>query len=111
VQVEVLGLPILPTTPDRMIHDYVRRTWSCTWCATTTPPTRPWTGAAVGELESVSRRAAAPFRLVLRARIVLVAAGGLPNSAIAARLGGRPVGRCVDTDKLLKKGISTLRTR
>jgi transposase len=44
------------------------------------------------ELESVSRRATAPFRLVLRARIVLLAADGLANSVIAARLGV-----CADT--------------
>jgi transposase len=39
------------------------------------------------ELESVTRRGTAPCRLVLRARIVLLAAGGLANCAIAARLG------------------------
>ena len=39
------------------------------------------------ELESVTRRGTAPCRLVLRARIVLLAAGGLANPAIAARLG------------------------
>jgi transposase len=39
------------------------------------------------ELESATRRGTAPFRLVLRARIVLLAAGGLANCAIAARLG------------------------
>jgi transposase len=44
-------------------------------------------GAARGELESASRRATAPFRLVLRARIVLLAADGLANCAVAARLG------------------------
>jgi transposase len=44
-------------------------------------------GAARGELESASRRATAPFRLVLRARIVLLAADGLANCAIAAWLG------------------------
>jgi hypothetical protein len=44
------------------------------------------------ELESVSRRATAPFRLVLRARIVLLAADGLANSVIAA-----PLGICADT--------------
>jgi transposase len=38
-------------------------------------------------LEAVSRRATAPFRLVQRARIVLAAAAGLPNGAIASRLG------------------------
>jgi transposase len=43
--------------------------------------------AGRAELEAVSRRATAPFRLVLRARIVLLAAGGLPNSSVAARLG------------------------
>jgi transposase len=43
--------------------------------------------AARAELEAVSRRATAPFRLVLRARIVLLAGGGLGNSATAARLG------------------------
>ncbi len=43
--------------------------------------------AGRAELEAVTRRATAPFRLVLRARIVLLAADGLPNSAIAARLG------------------------
>jgi transposase len=44
------------------------------------------------ELESVSRRGTAPFRLVLRARIVLMAADGLAASMIAARLG-----ICADT--------------
>jgi len=44
------------------------------------------------QLESVSRRVTAPFRLVLRAWIVLLAADGLANSAIAARLG-----TCEDT--------------
>ena len=39
------------------------------------------------ELESLSRRAAAPHRLVLRTRIVLLAAGGAGNSEIARRLG------------------------
>jgi transposase len=39
------------------------------------------------ELESVTRRGTAPWRLALRARIVLLAAGGLANCAIAARLG------------------------
>jgi transposase len=38
-------------------------------------------------LEAVSRRATAPFRLVQRVRIVLLAAEGLPSSVIAARLG------------------------
>jgi transposase len=38
-------------------------------------------------LESVARRASAPHRLVIRARIVLLAADGLPNAVIAARLG------------------------
>ena len=39
------------------------------------------------ELESVARRATAPFRLVLRARIVLLAADGLAGSVVAASLG------------------------
>ena len=39
------------------------------------------------ELESLSRRATAPFRLVVRARVVLQAADGLANCAIAGRLG------------------------
>jgi len=39
------------------------------------------------ELESLSRRATAPFRLVLRARVVLLAADGLANCVIAGRLG------------------------
>jgi transposase-like protein len=39
------------------------------------------------ELESLSRRATAPHRMVLRARIVLLAAGGAGNSKIARRLG------------------------
>ena len=43
--------------------------------------------AARAELEAVSRRATAPFRLVQRARIVLLAAGGLANRVIADRLG------------------------
>jgi transposase len=44
------------------------------------------------ELESLSRRATAPHRMVLRARIVLLAAGGAGNSEIARRLG-----TCEDT--------------
>lgn len=39
------------------------------------------------ELESLSRRASAPFRLVLRSRIVLLAAAGTANQLIAQRLG------------------------
>jgi hypothetical protein len=39
------------------------------------------------ELESLSRRGLAPFRLVLRARIVLLAAAGMANRVIAERLG------------------------
>lgn len=39
------------------------------------------------ELESVSRRASAPFRLVVRSRIVLLAAAGTANRMIAERLG------------------------
>jgi transposase len=35
----------------------------------------------------LSRRATAPFRLVVRARVVLLAAAGLANCAIAERLG------------------------
>ena len=44
------------------------------------------------ELESLSRRATAPHRTVLRARIVLLAAGDAPNCEIAQRLG-----TCADT--------------
>jgi transposase len=44
------------------------------------------------ELESLSRRATAPHRTVLRARIVLLAAGGTGNSEIA-----RQLGTCEDT--------------
>ena len=43
--------------------------------------------AGRAELESVSRRGTAPYRMVLRARIVLLAADRLPDSVIAARLG------------------------
>jgi len=43
--------------------------------------------AGRGELESLSRRGTAPYRMVMRARIVLLAAGGTANSAIAGRLG------------------------
>jgi transposase len=43
--------------------------------------------AGRAELEAVSRRGTAPFRLVLRARIVLLAAAGLGNRAVSARLG------------------------
>lgn len=39
------------------------------------------------ELESLSRRASAPFRLVLRSRIVLLAAAGTANGVIAEQLG------------------------
>ena len=39
------------------------------------------------ELESLSRRATAPFRLVMRARVVLLAADGVANRVIAERLG------------------------
>jgi hypothetical protein len=44
------------------------------------------------ELQSLSRRAAAPHRMVLRARIVLLAADDAGNSEIAKRLG-----TCADT--------------
>jgi len=49
-------------------------------------------GAECADLESLSRRATAPHRAVLRARIVLLAAGGAGNSEIARRLG-----TCEDT--------------
>ena len=39
------------------------------------------------ELESVSRRGTAPYRMVMRARIVLLAAGGTAKYAIAGQLG------------------------
>ncbi len=38
-------------------------------------------------LECLARRASAPYRLVMRARIVLAAADGLPTSVVAGRLG------------------------
>jgi hypothetical protein len=44
------------------------------------------------ELQSLSRRATAPHRMVLRARIVLLAADDVGNSQIASRLG-----TCADT--------------
>jgi transposase len=44
-------------------------------------------GTGRAELESVARRSSAPHRLVMRARIVLLAADGLANCVIAARLG------------------------
>jgi transposase len=54
-------------------------------------PASPYTisldDAGRAELESVSRRGSAEYRLMLRARIVLMAADGAANSAIAARLG------------------------
>jgi transposase-like protein len=48
--------------------------------------------AGRAELESLSRRATAPYRMVTRARIVLMAAGGSANCVIAERLG-----TCEDT--------------
>lgn len=48
--------------------------------------------AGRAELGALSRRATAPYRMVLRARIVLMAAGGAANCVIAARLG-----TCEDT--------------
>ncbi len=39
-----------------------------------------------GELESVARRYTSPYCDVVRARIILMAAEGLPNDVIAARL-------------------------
>jgi transposase len=45
------------------------------------------TAADRAALQCLARRASAAHRLVLRARIVLLAADGLPNHAIAARLG------------------------
>ena len=39
------------------------------------------------ELESLSRRGTAPYQMVMRVRIVLLAAGGAANCAIAGRLG------------------------
>ena len=38
------------------------------------------------ELEAVARKYASPYRDVIRAKIVLYAADGLPNEVIAARL-------------------------
>ncbi|WP_433464120.1 helix-turn-helix domain-containing protein [Spirillospora sp. CA-128828] len=60
------------------------------------------------ELESVSRRATAPHRMVLRARIVLLADDGAGNSEIARRLG-----ICEDTarkwrGRYRKKGLAGL---
>jgi Homeodomain-like domain/DDE superfamily endonuclease len=60
------------------------------------------------ELETLSRRATAPFRLVVRARVVLLAAGGVANCAIAERLG-----ICQDTarkwrHRYCKQGIEGL---
>ena len=43
--------------------------------------------ASRAELESVSRRGTAPYQMVMRVRIVLLAADGTANSAIAGRLG------------------------
>jgi hypothetical protein len=48
--------------------------------------------AELAELESLYPRASAPFRLVLRSRIVLLAAAGTANHLIAERLG-----ICADT--------------
>ena len=44
-------------------------------------------GADRAVLESAARRSSAPYHLVMRARIVLLAADGLANCVIAARLG------------------------
>jgi transposase len=60
------------------------------------------------ELESLSRRATAPHRMVLRARIVLLAAGGAGSSETARRLGV-----CEDTARkwrrrYLAQGLSGL---
>jgi DNA-binding CsgD family transcriptional regulator len=67
-------------------------------------------GAEYAELESLSRRATAPIRAVLRARIVLLAAGGAANSEIARRLG-----TCEDTARkwrrrYCEKGLEGLLT-
>ena len=43
--------------------------------------------ASRGELESLSRRGTAPYQMVMRVRVVLLAADGTANSAIAGRLG------------------------
>jgi transposase len=61
-------------------------------CMPSSPYVICLSGAERAELESVSRRATAPHRAVLRARIVLLAAGGAGNSEIARRLGS-----CEDT--------------
>lgn len=50
------------------------------------------------ELETLSRRVSAPYRQVLRARIVLAAAAGEPNASIA-----RNLAVCVDTVRTWRK--------
>ncbi len=52
-----------------------------------TPDVICLSGAERAELESLSRRVTAPHRMVLRARIVLLAAGGAGNSETARLLG------------------------
>jgi transposase len=51
------------------------------------PPVICLSDAERAELESLSRRATAPHRMVLRARIVLLAADGAGNAGAARRLG------------------------
>jgi DNA-binding NarL/FixJ family response regulator len=53
------------------------------------------------DLESVSGRSSAPYGLVMRARIVLLAADGLAYCVIAARLG-----ICEDTASVSWPGAS-----
>src|SRR6516165_2510554 len=60
----------------------------CTMGRVPASPYVIWLGDAErAELESLSRRATAPHRLVVRARVVLLAADGVANCAIAGRLG------------------------
>jgi transposase-like protein len=65
-------------------------------CTTERVPSSPYViclgDAERAELASLSRRATAPYRAVLRARIVLLAAEDTPNCEIARRLGA-----CEDT--------------
>jgi Homeodomain-like domain len=61
-----------------------------TWFHVSMPRRSPFTIELSGEervlLEAVSRRYTAPYRDVVRARIILLAAQGLQNKDIAARL-------------------------
>ena len=63
------------------------------------------------ELEERSRRYTSPYRDVVRAKIVLMAAGGLGNDEIAARLGTNRVIVSKWRKRFFEQGLAGLEER